>query len=442
MSNAVSRAGDAMGGHRGQAEGWDGPSRAKPCSTGSCASLRVSATFPLQGKIPLKTPKQHRLGRQKLARNEQEEQGWTQENLSSHRARHAGEHCSGKFCRLRRGSFLSAHVKPPPRRQPRSYGTKAALTAPRPSSSTREEEPAAAPLTDGKPQACFVLTRMRCPATNTVRTYTAPVAQGPEWDLSLPPSADPIGGADAPAALPTRGAGMAAWQSTAPGAVGATTGTYWAKRCRERTTNLKTYSKALKVRMSGSQGSPRLAWSTYCVSTEISFLQDGDACGRGSPQPCRAACQALPSRRHCPPCAHRPAPSLPAPTAAAGHPLVGKRGTEVLADVGLQDCVEMLELPVSHQPHDENLGDEQRAWLGVGSRMPTASRVLTAMARAALTPHGGCQSPRTHAQPTGTGRPPRWKAQNRLRARRLQDSQPVCTELTQAPAPEVPQQPP
>lgn len=38
--------------------------------------------------------------------------------------------------------------------------------------------------------------------------------------------------------------------------------------------NLKMYSKALKVRMSGSQGSPRLACSTYCVSTEISFLWD------------------------------------------------------------------------------------------------------------------------------------------------------------------------
>lgn len=40
--------------------------------------------------------------------------------------------------------------------------------------------------------------------------------------------------------------------------------------------NLKIYSKALKVRKSESQGSPRLAESTYCVSTEISFLHGED----------------------------------------------------------------------------------------------------------------------------------------------------------------------
>lgn len=55
------------------------------------------------------------------------------------------------------------------------------------------------------------------------------------------------------------------------------------------------------------------------------------------------------------PCAGRPSPVSPH-TVADGYALVGERGTEVLADVGLQDGVEMLELPVSHQPHDENLG--------------------------------------------------------------------------------------
>lgn len=58
-----------------------------------------------------------------------------------------------------------------------------------------------------------------------------------------------------------------------------TRGAYWAKRCRERTMNLKMYSRALKVRRRGSQGSPRLACSTYCVSTPISFLRDGDTSG-------------------------------------------------------------------------------------------------------------------------------------------------------------------
>lgn len=80
---------------------------------------------------------------------------------------------------------------------------------------------------------------------------------------SLPQT--PFPGADAPAVLPTRSTGVAAWQrvaawqSAAPGPVEAVAGTYWAKRCRERTMNLKMYSKALKVRMSSSQGSPRLA---------------------------------------------------------------------------------------------------------------------------------------------------------------------------------------
>lgn len=141
--------------------------------------------------------------------------------------------------------------------------------------------------------------------------------------------------------------------------------------------NLKMYSKALNVRMSGSQGSPWLAWSTYCVSTEISFLQDGDTCGQGSAGFPAAAEQpsglplthaTLPARCSphsvpVPPRACHPSPIPPCATAAE-YALVGKRGTEVLADVGLQDSVEMLELLVGHQPHDENL---EGAGSGYGS---------------------------------------------------------------------------
>lgn len=48
----------------------------------------------------------------------------------------------------------------------------------------------------------------------------------------------------------------------------------------------------------------------------------------------------------------------PGPCSGSGAPyvLVGERGTEVLADVRLQDSIEVLELPVSNQPHDEHLG--------------------------------------------------------------------------------------
>lgn len=82
-------------------------------------------------------------------------------------------------------------------------------------------------------------------------------------------------------------------------------GTYWAKRCRERTMNLKMYSRALKVRRRGSQGSPRLACSTYWVSTPISFLRDGDASGeRGASSPHRPVLS---------PAAAPAAPSLPRP---------------------------------------------------------------------------------------------------------------------------------
>lgn len=171
----------------------------------------------------------------------------------------------------------------------------------------------------------------------------------------------PAAGAAHPGGRGSSGAASSQrWRSSpaerGPGPVEAAAGTYWAKRCRERTMNLKMYSRALKVRMSGSQGSPWLACSTYWVSTAISFLQDGDAGGRGSagfpasakqPSGQPLSCAALP--------AGRPPSPGPGAAAAARYALVGERGAEVLADVRLQDGVEVLELPVGHQPHDENL---------------------------------------------------------------------------------------
>lgn len=45
---------------------------------------------------------------------------------------------------------------------------------------------------------------------------------------------------------------------------------------RERTMNLKMYSRALRVRRMGSHCSPRLDTSRYLFSTDISFLPRDD----------------------------------------------------------------------------------------------------------------------------------------------------------------------
>lgn len=117
--------------------------------------------------------------------------------------------------------------------------------------------------------------------------------------------------------------------------------------------NLKMYSRALKVRGRDSQGSPRPACSTYCVSTASSFLQGGISVGIPALHPLSQRC---------------PPPSQPPPCPVPQNALVGERGAEVLADVGLQDRVEMLEFSVSHQRHDENLRAASRgmAWCGQG----------------------------------------------------------------------------
>lgn len=145
-------------------------------------------------------------------------------------------------------------------------------------------------------------------------------------------------------------------------------GTHWAKRCLERTMNLKMYSKALKVRMSGSQGSPRLACSTYCVSTEISFLRVRDV-GRAQRLPCRTDPGLSPLPAHI----SSLSPSLLVPTV-----LVGERGTEVLADVSLQDGVEVVKLPVGHEPHDENLGRGRMAWHRAAVPLATSRQTWSA----------------------------------------------------------------
>ncbi len=45
---------------------------------------------------------------------------------------------------------------------------------------------------------------------------------------------------------------------------------------RERTMNLKMYSRAFRVRRMGSHCSPRLDTSKYLFSTDISFLEEND----------------------------------------------------------------------------------------------------------------------------------------------------------------------
>lgn len=69
--------------------------------------------------------------------------------------------------------------------------------------------------------------------------------------------------------------------------------------------------------------------------------------------------------------AHPPSlsPSLLAPAV-----LVGERGAEVLADVSLQDGVEVVKLPISHEPHDENLRRGRRAWHGAAKAQSSAGK--------------------------------------------------------------------
>lgn len=52
--------------------------------------------------------------------------------------------------------------------------------------------------------------------------------------------------------------------------------THWEYSMRERTMNLKMYSRALRVRRMGSQCSPRLDTSRYLFNTDISFLEEND----------------------------------------------------------------------------------------------------------------------------------------------------------------------
>lgn len=54
------------------------------------------------------------------------------------------------------------------------------------------------------------------------------------------------------------------------------TKTHWEYSMRERTMNLKMYSRALRVRRMGSQCSPRLDTSRYLFNTDISFLEEND----------------------------------------------------------------------------------------------------------------------------------------------------------------------
>lgn len=55
---------------------------------------------------------------------------------------------------------------------------------------------------------------------------------------------------------------------------------------RERTINLKIYSRALRVRSMGSHCSPRLDTSRYLFNTDISFLGKKDT-GEESGRRCR-----------------------------------------------------------------------------------------------------------------------------------------------------------
>lgn len=56
---------------------------------------------------------------------------------------------------------------------------------------------------------------------------------------------------------------------------------------RERTINLKIYSRALRVRSMGSHCSPRLDTSRYLFNTDISFLGKKDTGGKKSGRRCR-----------------------------------------------------------------------------------------------------------------------------------------------------------